>query len=311
MLMGAEIIVIGSSNTDFIMKMDHLPSKGETVTNASFMQTYGGKGANTAIGAARAGGRVTFVNCVGDDRYADLIIENMGEAGICTDYMIRAGGIASGSALVMIDEKGDNYLSVAPGSNYRLLPEHIYPLREKIAQAGMVLLQFEILPETLYAAVDVACEVGVPVLFNYAPAREVDVSVFDKVSILVVNEVEAEVLCGFTLESDESVRKAIFAMQGLGVETVVITLGSRGVVAGNRDGILTAAAYPVDVVDTTAAGDIFCGSLAAALVEGKGLAESMQFANASAAISVTRLGAQPSAPLGFEIDRFLNSRPTH
>jgi ribokinase len=305
--MGTEIIVIGSSNTDFIMKMDHLPSRGETVTNASFTQTYGGKGANTAIGAARAGGKVTFVNCVGDDRYADLIVENMREAGICTDYMIRAAGIPSGSALVMIDQNGDNYLSVAPGSNYRLLPEHILALRAMIAQAGMILLQYEILPETLYAAVDVACEMGVPVLFNYAPAREIDVSVFKKVNILAVNEVEAEVLCGFALETDENVHKAIVAMQGLGPETVVITLGSRGAVAGSRDGILAAAAFAVNVVDSTAAGDIFCGSLAVALVEGKGLTESMQFANAAAAISVTRLGAQPSAPFRSEIDRFLIS----
>jgi ribokinase len=303
--MGTEIVVIGSSNTDFIMKMDHLPGKGETVTNCSFTQTFGGKGANTAIGAARSGGNVTFVNCVGDDPFGALIIENLRQAGVRTEEMIQAKGSASGSALVMIDFQGDNYLSVAPGSNYKLLPSHINSLRTRISNAEMVVLQYEILPETLTASVDLAFSLNKPILFNYAPARPIDASIFQKVNILVVNEVEAEALCGFTVDTDQKAAKAIEQMLRMGPQTVVVTLGVRGVFAGNNDGYIKEPAYAVDVVDSTAAGDIFCGSLAVALVEGRNLADSIRFANAAAAISVTRLGAQPSAPHRADIEAFL------
>jgi len=305
--MNTEIIVIGSSNTDFIMKMERLPRKGETITNAAFMQTFGGKGANCAVGAARANGNVTFVNCVGDDPFGPLIIENMQRAGVKTGTMLQAEGIASGSALVMIDDNGDNYLSVAPGANYRLLPEHIAALAQRIATAAMVILQYEILPETLYASIDLAHMHDRQILFNFAPARPIDERYFAKVTHLVVNEVEAEYLCGFPVESEAQAYAAADSLLRRGVQAVVITLGGRGAAARDHSGCFYVPACPVDPVDTTAAGDIFCGALAVALVEGRSLADSVRFANAAAAISVTRLGAQPSAPERHEIDRYLES----
>jgi ribokinase len=307
--MTASIIVIGSSNTDFIMKMDRLPRKGETITNASFLQTYGGKGANQAVGAARAGGRVFFVNCVGDDPFGPLIIENLRQAGVQTDCMIQETGITSGSALVMIDANGDNYLSVAPGANYRLLPEHIWALRDTVESAAMVVLQYEVLPETLYAALDLAYTLGKPVLFNYAPARPLEIESLKKVALLVVNEVEAEYLCRFPLDSDAAIREAAGALRQLGPQTVVITLGSKGALVADGAEAFSVPAFPVQVVDTTAAGDVFCGVLAVALVEGQPLAGAVRFACAASAISVTRLGAQPSAPTREEIQRFLQAHP--
>lgn len=305
--MNREIIVIGSSNTDFIMKMERLPRKGETITNATFMQTFGGKGANCAVGAARAGGNVTFVNCVGDDPFGPLIIENMQRAGVKTDCILHTQGIASGSALVMIDAQGDNYLSVAPGANYRLLPEHIVDLTPRLAEAAMVVLQYEILPETLYASIDLASSLGRPILFNFAPARPINERYFAKITHLVVNEVEAEYLCGFPVGSDAQACAATENLLQKGSETVVITLGGRGAVAGDRTGYFHAPAYPITPVDTTAAGDIFCGALAVALVEGRSLPDSVHFANVAAAISATRLGAQPSAPTRREIDQVLET----
>lgn len=303
--MNTEIIVIGSSNTDFIMKMERLPRKGETITNAMFMQTFGGKGANCAVGAARANGNVAFVNCVGDDPFGPLIIENMQRAGVKTDAMLQAQGIASGSALVMIDEHGDNYLSVAPGANYRLLPAHIADLAPRITTAAMVVLQYEILPETLNAAIDLAHSLGRQILFNFAPARPIDEHYLAKTTYLVVNEVEAEYLCGFPIHSEVQAQAAADRLLQKGPQAIAITLGGRGAIAVDRTGCFYVPANPVEPVDTTAAGDIFCGALAVALVEGRSLADSIRFANAAAAISVTRLGAQPSAPSRKEIDQYL------
>jgi len=305
--MSDQIVVIGSSNTDFIMKMERLPRKGETITNAVFMQTFGGKGANTAVGAARAGGNVAFINCVGDDAFGPMIIEAMRRAGVQTDGILQAQGIASGSALVMIDANGDNYLSVAPGANYCLTAGDIDQMAGLIASSAMVMLQYEILPETLYAAIDLASRLQKPILFNYAPARPIDESYFAKIRYLVVNEVEAEALCGFAVNSSEQAEAATAALLQRGAQAVVITLGGRGVIATDRTGSFHVPAYSVKVVDTTAAGDIFCGALAVALVEGRSLPESIRFANAAAAIAVSRLGAQPSAPSREEIEAFLRT----
>lgn len=305
--MSDNIVVIGSSNTDFIMKMDRLPRKGETVTNAVFLQTFGGKGANTAVGAARAGGNVSFVNCVGDDAFGPMIIEAMRRAGVQTDGILQAQGIASGSALVMVDANGDNYLSVAPGANYRLTPDHIGQLAGLLAQAAMVMLQYEILPETLCAAIDLAFALQRPILFNCAPARPIDESYFAKITYLVVNEVEAECLCGISVNSSAQAEAAATALRQKGAQAVIITLGGRGVIAADQSGTFHVPAHAVKVVDTTAAGDIFCGALAVALVQGQPLLESIRFANAAAAIAVSRLGAQPSAPSREDIEAFLET----
>jgi ribokinase len=300
-----QIIVIGSSNTDFIMKLERLPNKGETVTNATFMQTFGGKGANAAVGAARAGGNVSFVNCVGDDAFGPLIIAAMRDAGVHTEHITQVAGIASGSALVMIDVRGDNYLSVAPGANYCLTPEHIRALSAELAAAAMIVLQYEILPETLYTAIDMATSFGRPVLFNFAPARPIDERYLQQIELLVVNEIEAAYLAGVSIDSHEQALDAAHALLERGPRAVMITLGARGVAVASADERFIVPAYPVEVVDTTAAGDIFCGALAVALVEGRSLFESVGFANAAAALSVTQLGAQPSAPSRAAIEAFI------
>ena len=168
--MSGIIVVIGSSNVDLIMKMSHLPQRGETVTNAVFLQTFGGKGANQAMAAARAGGNVAFVNCVGDDRYGAAIIENMKAAGIDVEFVFPQPGLASGTALVMIGEGGDNYLSVAPGANYCLTRSHIDQVRPLIADAALIMLQCEILPETLDYVMELAAEQRRPLMLNLAPA---------------------------------------------------------------------------------------------------------------------------------------------
>ncbi len=306
--MDEKIVVIGSSNVDFIMKMERLPHIGETITNAQFMQTFGGKGANQAAGAARAGGDVWFVNCVGDDIFASLLMENMRQLGVHTEYVLEQTGINSGTALVMVGSAGENYLSVSPGANYLLTPQMVDALEPLIAEARMVVLQYEILPETLYAAIDLASRLGKPIMFNLAPARAFDPARLPQITYLVVNEVEAESLCGFSVKSAQAVERAADHLLASGAHAVIITLGADGAYLACGEQREKLPAFEVEAVDTTGAGDIFCGALAVALVEGRDLPTAARFASAAAAISVTRLGAQPSAPSRAEIDQWLDAK---
>ncbi len=306
--MNQKIVVIGSSNVDFIMKMERLPEKGETVTDALFLQTFGGKGANQAVGAAKAGGQVWFVNCVGDDAFAPLLLENMRQAGVHVEYVRQESGIASGAALVMVGGAGQNYLSVAPGANYRLTPAMIAELEPLLRKAALLVLQYEILPETLYTCIDLAHTLGVPVLFNLAPARPFEAAYLPRVTYLVVNENEAQSLCGFAVETPGQVEQAAQFLLAKGAGTVIITLGAQGVYLASPNLRQHLPAFKVEAVDTTAAGDVFCGALAVALVEGNPLPQAARFACAASAISVTRLGAQPSAPARAEIEQFCSAR---
>ncbi|MBN1934986.1 MAG: ribokinase [Anaerolineae bacterium] len=306
--MSKPIVIIGSSNIDFIMKMDHLPARDETVTGATFMQTFGGKGANQAVAAGRAGGDVIFVNCVGDDPYVERMLAGFQESGIRTEHIYREAGISSGTALVMIGEGGHNYLSVAPGANGRLTPARVDAVREVIAGAAYVLMQFEIPPESIARALEVAGEKGVPVVWNYAPANPFDVSQLDKVAIIVANEPEASALTGIEVTDLPSAETAARTLRELGARTAIITLGEAGSVVAVGVQVSHIPAFRVEAVDTTAAGDTYCGCLVVALAEGKSLPEAVRFASAAGALCVQRLGAQPSIPWRGEIDAFLAER---
>lgn len=300
-----KIVVIGSSNVDLLMKMDHLPEKGETVTDAEFFQVYGGKGANQAVAAARAGGNVAFVNCVGEDAYTPQMVQNYKNDGIDTRFVFQEKGVASGHALIMIGGEGMNYLSVAPGANYQLTPEKINEAMPVIEQAAMIVMQYEIQEETIKYVIDIANRKGIPVMWNCAPARAFDVSYIPKINILVLNEVEAGFLAGMQVENETDAEIAAKKLVDSGVEKVIITLGSKGAFVLTKTEKVSVPSFKVEAVDTTAAGDTFCGAFAVALVEGKSLKDALQFASAAAAISVTRIGAQPSAPTRTEIEAFL------
>jgi len=215
-------------------------------------------------------------------------------------------GIASGYALVMIGDQGNNYLSVAPGANYRLTPEKIDEAMPVIEESAMILMQYEIPEQTIKYVFDIAKEKNIPVLWNFAPARSFDLSYIGKTTILIVNETEAEFLCGFPVERNGEVEKAGHQLLRMGVELVIITLGKHGSFAFSGTDTIFVPAFHVDVVDTTSAGDVFCGSFAVAQVEGKSLKDSLIFASAAAALCVTKMGAQPSAPNRNEIEKLLN-----
>jgi len=299
------IAVIGSTNVDFLIKSDKLPDFGETVTGGNFLQNFGGKGANQAVGAARACGQVTFVTCLGEDLYAEELLRSFRKDGIDTRFVFKDPSAATGSALIMLDKDGNNYLSVASGANYKLSPRHIDQALDAIEGADMIVLQMEIPFETTAYVFEQARKLGKKVLFNLAPARPFDVSVLRHTHAFVVNEVEASMVTGLKVETDEEIVAAAEKLLAHGPSLAIITLGARGSYIASAEYRQFIPAFRVKAADTTAAGDVYCGSLAVALTEGKSLPEAVRFASAASALSVTRLGAQPSAPVRKEIEEFL------
>ncbi|HLF36077.1 MAG TPA: ribokinase [Cyclobacteriaceae bacterium] len=309
--MEKKILVIGSSNVDMIMKMEHLPKPGETVTDCSFIQVFGGKGANQAVGAARAGGLVTFVTCLGNDYNAFAMISNFKKDKINVDHIIKENGIACGTALIMIGSHGENYISVAPGANYRLTKEMIDQIIPLIAEASLVMLQYEILPETLEYIIEKCHKSAKAVMLNLAPARNISHVSLKRTKYLVVNETEAQFLSGMPIIDTGNIGQALKVLKNLGPEIVIITLGENGSFIQTPSETFKVPAFRVNAVDTTAAGDVYCGTLAAALSEEKNLHEAVTMASAAAAIAVTRMGAQPSAPYRNEIDEFIKNYVAH
>ena len=303
--MGGTVVVVGSSNIDLIMKLERLPRVGETVTGGRFAQVFGGKGANQAVGAARAGGRVAFVGCVGDDAYGAQVVESLQRDGIDTRFVFSEAGVASGTALILVGGDGANCIAVAPGANDRLTPAHVERAGDVIAQAACVVTQCEIPPQTLDHVVELAASLGKPVVLNLAPARKVADATLARLACLAVNETEAEFLTGRPVASDVDVEAAAAALLAKGPKAVLLTLGARGSYVAAAGVRALVPAFAVQAVDTTAAGDVHCGAFAAATVEGRPLLEAVRFANAAAALSVTRLGAQPSAPARAEIEGLL------
>lgn len=299
------VLVVGGSNTDMIVRVPRIPPPGETVLGGTFAMAGGGKGANQAVAAARAGGQVTLVARVGDDIFGNRALAGFEADRIDTRFVVRTGGEASGVALISVDERGENSISVASGANALLSVEDIAEAEEAFAAADIVLLQLESPLEAVAAAIRMAAEAGAPVILNPAPARPLEDALLRGVAVLTPNEHEAAILTGLPVESEYDARLAATRLRARGPETVILTLGSRGVFVSAPGLEALVPAFAVEPVDTTGAGDVFNGALAVALAEKRPFGEAVRFAQAAAAISVTRPGAQPSAPLRREIEEFL------
>jgi ribokinase len=299
------VLVVGSSNTDLVIRVPRIPRPGETVLGGAFSTAAGGKGANQAVAAARAGGRAAFVARIGDDQFGRESLEGLGRDGIDTRFVLTTPGAPSGIALITVDERGENSISVASGANALLSAADVERAAEAFAAADIVLLQLESPLETVEAAAREAKRRGVPVILNPAPARELGDALLAGVSVLTPNEHEAELLTGIPVRDERSAREAARRLRERGPGTVIVTLGERGVLALAAGFEASLPAFKVEPVDTTAAGDVFNGALAVALAEKLPLPDAVRFAQAAAAISVTRPGAQPSAPTRAEIEALL------
>ena len=297
------IVVIGSSNTDMVVKTSHLPVPGETVLGGDFFMNAGGKGANQAVAAARYGNRVVFVAKTGNDLFGEQVRKSMKEDGIVTDYVFIDEEHPSGVALITIDQKAENCIVVAGGANMYLKPEDIDKAKEEILGGDVVLMQLETPIETVEYAAKMAAEAGVKVILNPAPAPAEPLSkeLISNLYLITPNRSEASRLTGIEVTDLASAQRAALALYDMGAKNVIVTLGSEGSLVYDGHMMMRVEAIKVEAVDTTAAGDTYNGVLASVIAEGKSLIDAVHEANVAGAISVTRMGAQPAAPTREEI----------
>lgn len=301
-----QILVVGSSNTDMVIRTGHLPRPGETVIGGTFFMNPGGKGANQAVAVARLGGAVTFACKTGSDIFGHQAHQLFDEEGINTSFVFSDSKAPSGVALITVDENAENCIVVASGANMNLSPDDLKRAHEAIEGADFVLMQLEIPMATVEYVARTANGLGKRVILNPAPAQPLSAELVRNLYMITPNETEAEMISGIPIENDASAVEAARRIVGMGVDNVVITLGSRGALICNGEGVEFVDGFKVKAVDTTAAGDIFNGALVVAMAENRSLTDAVRFACKAAAISVTRQGAQSSAPYRTEIDIFEN-----
>lgn len=301
-----KILVIGSSNTDLIATMDHFPNAGETLEGISFQYAMGGKGANQAIAAHRTGGDVTFVTSLGNDANGNNALKYYQNQGLNVSCSLLADDETTGTAMIWVDKNGENSIVIIPGANKLLSPDYIFARQDIIEKADIIVLQMEIPYETVKTICKIAFQKEKKVILNVAPAYSIEEEILKSIYILVVNESEAEVLTDEKIE-DIGEEAIVNKLLMKGVQNVILTLGNKGCLFKNGYETLKVPAFRVNAVDTTAAGDTFCGALATGISKNHNMKDVLEFASAAAALCVTRLGAQPSIPNEKEVDEFLKS----
>jgi ribokinase len=296
-----KIIVIGSANTDMVVKARKLPLPGETILGGTFLMNAGGKGANQAVAAARLGGNVMLVAKVGNDIFGKQTIDGLKTEKINTDHVLVDEELPSGTALIMVNEEGENCIVVAPGANTRLLPADISQVKT-MADAAIILTQLEIPLETIEAVAKMAKSNQQRLIINPAPAQPLTDELLNGLFLVTPNETEASLLTGIKVVDTETASHAADIFLNKGVQNVIITLGKQGAYFQNKNLKFKVDAPDVQAMDTTAAGDTFSGALTVAITEKMDWKEAVQFAVKAASISVTRMGAQASVPYRMEID---------
>lgn len=304
--MKPKLLVVGSSNTDMVIKAAHLPGPGETIIGKSFFMNPGGKGANQAVAAARLGGNVTFICKTGNDIFGRQSIELFEEEGINTTHLLSDPKHPSGVALITVDDNAENCIVVASGANATLSPGDLQKLKHVIDDAHIVLMQLEIPVETVEFVAKAAAAQGVRVVLNPAPACNLSDDLLKCISVITPNKNEAEMLTGIKVKNIASAKEAAQKISDRGVETVIITLGANGALILHQEVFTHVPAVAVKAIDTTAAGDVFNGALAVSLAESNDIIAATTLACKASAISVTRMGAQSSVPFKKEVDAFIS-----
>jgi len=295
-----KILVIGSSNTDMVIKTSRFPLPGETILGGDFFMNQGGKGANQAVTVSRLKGDVNFICKTGNDIFREQSVNLFKNEGIDTKWMLIDNERPSGVALIMVDETAENSIVVASGANGNLSKEDIDNVVEVLEQSDFILMQLEIPLETVEHVINLVWQKGEKVILNPAPAAVLPEDLLNKLYLITPNKIEAESLSGIKITDEKSLEEAAKAIFDKGVNNVIITLGDEGVLIynGRYEWI---PAEKTESVDTTGAGDVFNGALTVALSEGQSLSNAVKFANKAAAISITRYGAIPSIPYRDEV----------
>lgn len=301
-----KLVVVGSSNMDLVISLPRIPAIGETVLGGPSRMVYGGKGANQAVAAIRCGGNISFIAKVGNDLFGENMKKHFEKEGFNLDHILTDANTATGIAQIFVSDKGENSIAVAPGANMKLMPKDFVPFHNLIKNARVLLLQLETPLETVEYIADLAFKNNVKVILNPAPAKQLTESLLKKIWLLTPNETEASLLTGIDVIDQTSAQKAAEHLLDMGVKNVIVTLGVSGSLLCTAEGVEHFKAFKVKAKDTTAAGDVFNGTLAVAVTNDIGLQDAITFASAAAAISVTKEGAQPSVPFRIEIDNFLN-----
>lgn len=295
------ILVVGSCNTDMVIKSDRFPTPGETVIGGTFLMNPGGKGANQAVAAARQGGLVTFIAKTGNDVFGKQSVELFNSEGINTDFILSDPRNPSGVALIMVNSHGENCITVASGSNGNLMPKDIEKIKVQIDNADLILMQLEIPMETVLYVSELALEKQTPVILNPAPARSLPEELLRGLYLITPNETEAEILSGIKVSNYEKAKEAVDVISEKGVANVVITMGAHGAFVKEGTNYSIIPATKVTAIDTTAAGDCFNGTLCVGLSEGKSITESVKIAVKASGLCVQKMGAQSSIPFKKEL----------
>ena len=300
------IAVVGSSNMDLVVKSNRIPATGETILGGDFIMAPGGKGANQAVAAAKLGAQVFFIAKLGDDIFGSQSLNNFEKEGVNTKYVLQTKDAPSGVALIMVDDEGNNVIVVAPGANNKLTPEDVKEAESDIASSGALVAQLEVPIETIEFAAGLANKSNVPFILDPAPAQQLSEQLLKMVDVLTPNETEAQILTGIEVKDRDSASTAAQKLLECGVKNVILTMGASGYLTVSNEGTEFVEARKVTAVDSTAAGDAFTGSLAVGLAKGQSLSEAALFANNVAAVSVTKMGAQPSMPTVQEVEAFIS-----
>ncbi|WP_041946221.1 ribokinase [Variovorax paradoxus] len=289
------IVVLGSLNMDIVLRVPHAPAAGETLLGHSIAHIPGGKGANQAVSCAREGGRVAMIGCVGADAHGQALREALVRDGIDTAALHTSSSEPTGTALILVEDSGQNRIVMIPGANAQVEIDEAV-LRQQLQGTAFLVTQFEIPMDQVARAIAVAHGAGCKVLLNPSPVQPIAEPLWPQIDTLVVNEIEAQALCGQPADSPQEAALAGQALRAKGIARVVVTLGARGAVAIDADGARHHPAPKVQAVDTTAAGDTFLGALAVALGEGQSFDEAVRLGIRAAALCIQQPGAQPSIP---------------
>jgi ribokinase len=300
------IVVVGSSNTDLLTKVDRLPKLGETMIGKHFHVGFGGKGANQAVMAAKLQANVTMVTKLGNDIFGKETLNNFKNYNINTDFVYFCD-VSSGVAPIFVDDKGNNFIVIVPGANWELSIDDVHKAEDIIVKADILICQLEIPVETTLEALRIAFNKGATTILNPAPAMELSEEIYKYVSVIAPNEIEASMLTNIDIDSVDDARKAATSLNKKGAKNVIITLGSRGVLTYSEGNFNVIAPIKVNAIDTTGAGDAFIGAFAYFYAKSKNILESAKFANIAAGLSVTKLGTQTSFPELSDIEKIFNS----
>jgi len=298
----ADVLVIGSLNADLVVRVARFPAPGETIQGGDLATLPGGKGANQAVAAARQGVSVAMLGRVGNDNFGDLLLDNLKSNHVDTS-LVRRDAAATGTAMIIVDQHGQNSIVLSPGANGKVSPADVEPA--SLPDVKLVLFQLEIPLETVLRAAAAAKKNGVRIMLNPAPARALPEELIAGSDFLLPNETELNLLTGQPVKDVASAEGAARALLAKGAQTVIVTLGANGALLVTKDEAKHIPAFKVQVVDTTAAGDAFIGGFASALLRGDELEQAVRYANACGALATTKFGAQPSLPNKEEVERLL------